>query len=776
MSYNSITNMSYSTGDLIAKAERYIATELGNSFEPSFSIQENVGLYSRGVNLLSLAVDGATPLEISKTQVTSINGTLTQPAYSFTSDLSSGMYLESKGVVAVNANDFKVSGTINSNLTVGSDIKSTVPFWAPAGTLAAPAYSFTADSNTGLYNEADGKISVSCNGTKVMSMSPTLIELFAGVSLTGLFANGTATAPSISFTSDTDTGFYHQTSGSVAYAADGKDIITLDIDGIKLKDGSIGYPSMSFASNPSIGLYKAGSYLSIAEAGSKVAEFSHTDIKTYSQILAPTTWSSTPSYSFQNSPGTGIYSTGAGQMTFGVATYEKLLITNSTIEAKTRIKIPTSTILSPEIYSTDSVGWTSGIYTLDNKNGQIGFSISGNDILACDTAKTVSTVAIQNIDGTKIVPAYAFSSNSNSGMYLGSGFVGISYTGSDIFSAYPTETITKGRCRADSFYFRLDPNTGISNDNPSEFNFYGGGVVKAVIQNNGFIRASGGFHGTDGSVADPAFTFNSDYSTGMFLGPAYLGFSYNGSLMFDITNAGAYTIGYSRADSFDFRNDNQSGMYLYSGPPSSDVRIRCAGTDCASFRSGKLIAFKNNSTSVPTISWNHDLTTGFNSWLAGGINMVCGGTERVQVGTSFIIPAYTNGISNGLSNYAWAACYSYGYYSPSDRRLKSDIVDCDLGLDFINAIRPVQYRWNDRVRTHRGFISQEIKAVCDQLNIAGENSNNIGFWGDNSINTPERTPEIPPDDQQSIVYTEFIPILTKAIQELSRRVEALENN
>lgn len=748
MSYNSITNMSLSVGDIISKAERYIAIERGSSIEPSFSIQENVGVYSRGLNLLSLAVDGATPLEISKTQVTAINGTQAQPAYSFTTDPDTGMFLSSYGVLSNSVGGAKVmsqtssftqlytplilNGDLladngflirtNNAMRLGFDSTGTtsyMPIRNQSGTLAQPAYSFSADSDTGLYNEADGKMSVSCNGTKVMSMSPTLIEFFAGVSLPGLFTDGTVAAPSISFTSDPDTGFYHKTYGTVGYVADGKEAVTFDTIGIELQDGSFGNPSLSFMSNSSIGLYKTGTYLGISEYGSQVAEFSHSDIKLYSPVRSTNGSATAPSYSFSTNPNTGMYNN-LGQLSFSQGGTNLITLSNPVVQVNALVRCPDS--------------------------------------------------------ANKYAPPYSFQTNTQSGMYLGSDFVGISYNSNDTFLVYPTETTTKGRSRADSFYFRLDPTTGISNDYPSEFYFYGGGAVKAAIQSDGFIRASGGFRGFDGNVYAPAYTFNSNGGTGMFLGPGYLGFSYNGDLKFDVTDSGTYAIGYSRADSFDFRTETQSGMYLNYVPLNSDVRIRMSGTDCASFKNGKIIAFKNNSVSVPTISWNHDTTTGFNSWIAGGINFISSGTERAQLGNSYFIPAYTNGISCGLPGYAWAACYSFAYASPSDQRLKSDIADCDLGLDFINAIRPVQYRWNDRVRTHRGFISQEIKSVCDQLNISGENCNNIGFWNDNSINTPERSPVLPSNTHQSIAYTEFIPILTKAIQELTRRVEVVENN
>lgn len=51
----------------------------------------------------------------------------------------------------------------------------------------------------------------------------------------------------------------------------------------------------------------------------------------------------------------------------------------------------------------------------------------------------------------------------------------------------------------------------------------------------------------------------------------------------------------------------------------------------------------------------------------------------------------------------------------SDRDLKTDVLDLDLGLDFINKLRPVSYRWNhklfDKSLKHFGFIAQEVEPV-----------------------------------------------------------------
>jgi hypothetical protein len=78
------------------------------------------------------------------------------------------------------------------------------------------------------------------------------------------------------------------------------------------------------------------------------------------------------------------------------------------------------------------------------------------------------------------------------------------------------------------------------------------------------------------------------------------------------------------------------------------------------------------------------------------------------------------------------------YYNPpvSDLRLKTNVSDTTLGIDFINRLRPVEFQWRDRsvisltppadgshavkspgVRTHQGLIAQEVKTVLDDLSI-----------------------------------------------------------
>jgi hypothetical protein len=134
--------------------------------------------------------------------------------------------------------------------------------------------------------------------------------------------------------------------------------------------------------------------------------------------------------------------------------------------------------------------------------------------------------------------------------------------------------------------------------------------------------------------------------------------------------------------------------------------------------------------------------------------------------------AYTLGTGTNRWQEVFAA---NGTINTSDANSKTDIVDSNLGLDFINALRPVSYKWIigqnsvvpadesgtlpaiatpiPGVRPHYGFIAQEVKAAMGDNDFAG-------------YIEPEEGP-------LGLRYSEFIAPMAKAIQELSAKVDAL---
>jgi hypothetical protein len=117
--------------------------------------------------------------------------------------------------------------------------------------------------------------------------------------------------------------------------------------------------------------------------------------------------------------------------------------------------------------------------------------------------------------------------------------------------------------------------------------------------------------------------------------------------------------------------------------------------------------------------------------------------------------------------------------STSDQRLKTDISDSQLGLDFINALHPVQFRWKDKHigylydgsgntpvgnnpgrRLHHGFVAQEVKAALDSQ---GQDSGMFMELHDG----PDSIKGL-----NALRHEEFISPVVKAIQELTALVKA----
>jgi len=94
----------------------------------------------------------------------------------------------------------------------------------------------------------------------------------------------------------------------------------------------------------------------------------------------------------------------------------------------------------------------------------------------------------------------------------------------------------------------------------------------------------------------------------------------------------------------------------------------------------------------------------------------------------------------------------------SDQRLKENIVDLDVGLDALMALKPRKFDWKEGkgkdIKGDRGFIAQEFETVFPEM---------IDTWKDPA---PEG------EEPYKSVRADLIPILVKAIQELKAELDA----
>jgi|GEM_PF-3769387 hypothetical protein len=112
-----------------------------------------------------------------------------------------------------------------------------------------------------------------------------------------------------------------------------------------------------------------------------------------------------------------------------------------------------------------------------------------------------------------------------------------------------------------------------------------------------------------------------------------------------------------------------------------------------------------------------------------------------------------------------------GWNEASDRRLKDNITGLNYGLSTIMKLNPVSFTMKSTGDKRLGFIAQDVRAIVPEV-----------------VNGTEG--DLEKGETLSIVYSEFVPVLTKAIQEqqvlieqqqqiieaLAKRIEALENN
>ena len=115
--------------------------------------------------------------------------------------------------------------------------------------------------------------------------------------------------------------------------------------------------------------------------------------------------------------------------------------------------------------------------------------------------------------------------------------------------------------------------------------------------------------------------------------------------------------------------------------------------------------------------------------------------------------------------------------SSSDQRDKTDFADWTHGLDWINKLKPITYRWDKRswydnntpdgskkrARLHLGFKAQDVLAIEQADGYAGKKDDML------LINLNED------DTAYGMKYERLVVVLTKAVQELSAKVTALEN-
>lgn len=173
----------------------------------------------------------------------------------------------------------------------------------------------------------------------------------------------------------------------------------------------------------------------------------------------------------------------------------------------------------------------------------------------------------------------------------------------------------------------------------------------------------------------------------------------------------------------------------------------------------------------------------------GSINVVSP-TGQFSYFNGVIHPWIGNTNDLGTTGNRWRSIWSNNALnSASDRNLKNSIEDTDLGLEFVNKLRPVKYKqnWSTSPRYHYGLIAQEVTASLADF---GKTTSDIGFittaslqYTNEDVERWKKQPDWESREREisaslkselGLSYSELISPMIKAIQELSSKVTQLE--
>ena len=264
--------------------------------------------------------------------------------------------------------------------------------------------------------------------------------------------------------------------------------------------------------------------------------------------------------------------------------------------------------------------------------------------------------------------------------------------------------------------------------------------------------------------------------------------------------------------SLSFAGDTNTGIYR----PTSDAlavttggaeRVRFADAACT-MQTGVQLLLDDSTTSAsaPALAFDGDPNTGIYRTGADALAITTGGTQRVSVSSTGLVgigaptveaalntsKLYSEGLStfqqtaNGAAamvvvhNFAGSQTFVQfnqggapstavgsisvsggvtAYNTTSDGRLKDNPRVIEHVGSVIDAIRPVEFEWKDGSGTGHGFIAQELHAIYPEAVTPGDPD----FESDPVNKRP-----------WMIDYSKIVPYLVAEVQDLRRRVAALE--
>ena len=338
------------------------------------------------------------------------------------------------------------------------------------GSASAPSYSFSTDDNTGFYVTGnEGRIRFVGDGTPGGWLSNTGIRT----------VDGSASVPSYSFTSDSNTGMFRSADDEIQFVTGGSARVTVQSDG-----------------QTGIGTTTPFAPLQVFNSSTDtVARFGSGDAGVYISFYDNTSASETNARIGAFGDKLVLLAGGSDRMV--IASDGDTAIGTTTPAARLHVNSGTTNTVAV-FESTDSGAIVAVKDNNTSGNAYNGIKGVGNSLVLRANNSDQVTIAtdgsIRATDASASAPTYTFASDPNTGFFVTGNNGRIHFTGNGTAGGYLLSTggrFIAGSATTPSYAFKDDTNTGMYRSGDDQVAFTAGGVLNFQILNNGVFVPSG---------------------------------------------------------------------------------------------------------------------------------------------------------------------------------------------------------------------------------------------------------------------------------------------
>jgi hypothetical protein len=583
-------------------------------------------------------------------------------------------------------------------------------------------------------------------------------------------SDGTVSAPSIKFTSDTNTGIYRGGTDILKFVTAGTDAITIDASQDVTLAGSLTFADNEkaiFGAGSDLQIYHDGTNSIVADVGTGNLQLRGTNIQfmngTGSQTMAFMFESDTVQLRHNNV--TKLATTSSGIDVTGTVTADGLTVESALVyEPTVRIKNTNPDAISAYLVMQKD----SASPAVNDVLGTMLFQ--GDD----NAANTTNYGLIEGISSNVTDGAEQGTINIKTAGGGGSLKTRITADGNGDISFYEdTGTTPK------FFWDASEERLGIGTSSPSTTLHLDSGGTPTTIQIDSDTEASIDFNDHGGSAKRYKIGTNISSNDGQL---EFKDMTANAERM-RITSAGNVGIGNTNPEAFGSLVDNlvvgttsgDNGITIASGTGNGG-RIQFADNTSSPFRgafeydhSSDAMIFYTNGSGRMRIDSSGKLLVGTTSgdsnavgagyqvqYLAAGTTVNIGHPSSAGDGYSYMLFSYNNGVIGSIGQ---SGTTGVAYNTSSDHRLKENVTADWDATTRLKQLNPVRFNFiADADTTVDGFLAHEVQSVVPEAitgthNEVDDNGNPV---------------------YQGIDQSKLVPLLVKTIQELEARIVALE--